>query len=70
VYVLESDGPKTWRPVRLAIDWKHWDPGGSVGRMHMIRVVDMDGDGKNDIVASRDYNLVALRNVTPFPSSP
>lgn len=67
VYVLESEGPGTWRPVRLAIDWKHWDPSGDLGKMHLLRVVDMDGDGRNDLVAARDFSLVAFRNITPSP---
>ena len=67
VYVLESDGPGTWRPVRLAIEWKHWDPSGDLGQMHLLRIVDMDGDGKNDLVARRGLSLVAFRNITPSP---
>ena len=67
VYVLESDGPGTWRPVRLVIEWKHADPGNDLGQLHLLRVVDMDGDGKSDLVARRDLSLVAFRNITPSP---
>lgn len=65
VYILESDGVGTWKPVRLAIEWKHADMGTDLGSLHMLRILDMDGDGKNDVVAQRDFSLVVFRNISP-----